>query len=295
LKRPTIAVFFALFLVSVICAVFAGCATSNKKQTPNTPSNELKEEEKEDEKPETMRVALYFLKDTGTDLYLVREEHTIPKTTQVAKTAVEQLINGRPVTENAFKVLPKGTKVLGISINNGLATVDFTREVLEANVGSSGEALGIQSIVNTLTEFPAINKVAFKVEGKLDERAKDWWGHVGLYEQPFTRDLSNVREPAIWVTTPKPGNEVSSPLTVRGSAMVFEAVVSMRIVTKDGQKIAQANTMAAGGAPLRGDFNTGMSFKAPASVKEGYLEVYWASPKDGSDLDLVKIPIKFKK
>ncbi|HAG11828.1 MAG TPA: spore gernimation protein [Desulfotomaculum sp.] len=209
-----------------------------------------------------MQVALYFLKDTGVELFLVREEHTIPRTTQVAKAALEELINGLPATENAFKVIPKGTKVLGISINDGLATVDFSREVLDANVGSSGEAFGIQSIVNTLTEFPTIDRVAFEVEGKLDERAKDWWGHVGLYEQPFKRDLSNVREPVIWVTSPRPGNEVSSPSTVRGAAMVFEAVVSMRIVTKDGQKIAQTNTMAAGGAPLRGDFSTSINLNS---------------------------------
>ena len=278
----------ALFLIFVICAGSFGCATSNNKRTPSVPSNEEKE-------PETMQVALYFLKDTGTDIILVREEHTIPKTEQVAKTALEELINGQPSTKNAFKVIPKGTKILGISINDGLATVDFSREVLDANVGSSGEALGIQSIVNTLTEFSTINKVSFKVEGELDGRTQDWWGHVGLYEQPFTRDLSYVLEPAIWVTTPKPGNEVSSPLTVRGSAMVFEAVVSMRVITKDGQKIAQANTMASGGAPLRGDFNTSISFEAPAAANEGYLEVYWASPQDGSDLDLVRIPIKFKK
>lgn len=288
MKRPSLKVVIALLLAFIVCAGLGGCA-ANKKGTPSKPSNDQKEK-----KPETMQVAVYFLKDTGTDLYLVREEHTIPKTTQVAKAAVEELINGQPAAENAFKVLPKGTKVLGVSINDGLATVDFSREVLEANVGSSGEALGIQSIVNTLTEFPTINKVSFKVEGKIDERAKDWWGHVGLYEQPFIRDLSNVWEPAIWVTTPKPGNEVSSPLTVHGNARVFEAVVSMRIITKDGQKIAQTNTMAVGGAPLRGDFNTSISFTAPAAAKEGYLEVYWASPKDGSDLDLVKIPVIFK-
>ena len=290
MKRSFTRTFAALFLSFIICAGFAGCATSNKKVTPGVPSNGQKEK-----RPETMQVALYFLKDTGTDLILVREEHTVLKTAQVAKAALEELINSQPSTENAFKVIPKSTKVLGISINEGLATVDFSREVLDANVGSSGEAFGIQSIVNTLTEFPTINTVAFKVEGKLDERAKDWWGHVGLYEQPFKRDLSYVREPAIWVTTPRPENEVSSPLTVRGSAMVSEAVVSMRIVTKDGQIIAQANTMAAGGAPLRGDFNTGISFEAPAAAREGYLEVYWASPQDGRDLDLVRISIKFKK
>ncbi|MEG3070925.1 MAG: GerMN domain-containing protein [Candidatus Syntrophopropionicum ammoniitolerans] len=107
-------------------------------------------------------------------------------------------------------MLPAATKVNSIDIEDGLATVDFSQEVLHANVGASGEALGIQSIVNTLTEFPEIKKVSFTVEGEV-ETAMDWWGHVGLYQQPFSRDLSQVNEPSIWVNSPGPGRRWVHP------------------------------------------------------------------------------------
>jgi len=62
--------------------------------------------------------------------------------------------------------------------------------------------LGIQSIVNTLTEFTTIEQVTFMVEGTVDQRAREWWGCGGLSGQPYKRDLSDVREPVIWVTKP---------------------------------------------------------------------------------------------
>jgi spore germination protein GerM len=50
------------------------------------------------------------------------------------------------------------TRVLSVKTANGLATVDCSREVLNANAGAALEALGIQSIVYTLTEFPDVQK-----------------------------------------------------------------------------------------------------------------------------------------
>ncbi|MGI5971110.1 MAG: GerMN domain-containing protein [Oscillospiraceae bacterium] len=144
------------------------------------------------EEEQTMEITVYYLKDDGSEMYLVKEVHTVEKTEAVARAALKELISGTPLTEGAVKVLPADTEILGINIKDGLATVDFSREVLNANVGSSGESLGILSIVNTLTEFPTIEKVQFTVEGSA-ENAMDWWGHVGLYDQPFKRDVSMVR------------------------------------------------------------------------------------------------------
>jgi germination protein M len=85
-----------------------------------------------------------------------------------------------------------------VRVDNSVATVDFSKEVLKANVGSEGEALGIAQIVNTLTEFPSIKKVRLTVEGR-DKGAisgrniEDWRGHIGLYDQPFSRNESVKR------------------------------------------------------------------------------------------------------
>jgi hypothetical protein len=239
-----------------------------------------------------MDVAVYYLKSSDTDFYLVREVHTVPKSAEVAQAALNELIKGTPVTPGSFRVLPTDTKIIGIKIDQGLATVDFSAEVLKANVGSSGEALGITSIVDTLTEFPTIQKVSFTVDGSV-AKGIDWWGHVGLYAQPFKRDLSNVNEPVIWVTAPVANQIITSPVKISGNARVFEATVSYRLKDANGNMLAQGFTAANAGAPGRGDFQADLAFK-PAAAGKGQLEVFWASPKDGSDLDKVTIPVEWQ-
>lgn len=241
---------------------------------------------------ETMDLAVYYLKDGDNDSYLVREIHTVEKSSAVAEAALNELISGTPTTAGAYKVLPDNTKILGISIDQGLATVDFSNEVLTANVGSSGEALGINSIVNTLTEFSTIEKVQFTVDGKV-ENGMDWWGHVGLYEQPFKRNINSVIEPIIWVTSPSAGDIISSPVTIKGNALVFEATVSFHLKDSDGKILAQGFTTATSGAPERGDFIGELAFE-PTSAGKGQIEVFEVSAKDGSEVNKVIIPVEWK-
>jgi hypothetical protein len=265
-----------------IFALFTSSGCGSREPAEKTPQETLNQ----------VTVAVYYLKFRQNNAYLVREVHEVQTDQDPRLAALEELIHGTPTTPGAAKVLPPDTKIRGFKVDNGLATVDFSQEVLNANVGSTGEALGIQSIVNTLTEFPDITKVAFTVEGKVDERARDWWGHVGLYEQPFSRNLSVVWEPAIWVTAPFSGEKITSPLKVSGSARVFEGTVTLRLVTEDGTKLAETFTTATAGAPERGSFETSLVFPKPAAPK-GYLEVFWYSPEDGSEQDKVKIPVNF--
>jgi hypothetical protein len=242
--------------------------------------------------PQMMNVAVYYLKRTDNDFYLVREVHQVEKNLAVAQTAVNELIKGNPVTPGAYRIIPPDTKVLGINIDQGLATVNFSSEVLKANVGSDGEALGIASIVNTLTEFPSIQKVSFMVDGKVD-KAVDWWGHVGLSRQPFSRNLAVVHEPVIWVTAPVSGQIITSPVELTGSARVFEATVSFRIKDNNGNVLAQGFTTASEGAPGRGNFKGKLDFKT-AGPGKGQIEVFWESMKDGSDEDKVIIPTEWR-
>lgn len=273
-----------IMLLLMLVAVTAGC----RKEQPAPPD----QNQPNPVEPVKMDVSVYYLKSSQNDMYLVREVHQVDQTTEVAKAALNELISGTPVTAGAYRVLPADTKILGINIDQGLATVDFSGEVLKANVGSSGEALGIASIVDTLTEFPTIQKVAFTVDGS-KEKGMDWWGHVGLYEQPFKRDVSNVFEPAIWVTTPVKDQVITSPVKISGSARVFEATVSYRLRDTNGTVIAQGNTMASEGAPGRGDFNAELAFSTGGPGK-GQIEVFEASAKDGSDINKVIIPVQWQ-
>ncbi|NPV91204.1 MAG: spore gernimation protein [Firmicutes bacterium] len=274
-----------LLLVFIIAALLPGCQGKGNTPEPSaTPPEAAQPAAK-------MPLTVYYIKYTENDSNLVREIHQVNQSPEVARAALEELIKGNPETPGAVRVLPAGTQVLGVRIDpSGLATVDFSPEVLSANVGSAGEALGIASIVNTLTEFPTINRVAFSVNGQVDSRTKDWWGHVGLYEQPFKRDLSKVYEPAIWITSPLPSQQIKSQVEVQGSAMVFEAAVCARVVDETGRVLAQGYTTASEGAPGRGDFKLTLDFN-PTAPGKGTVEAYSTSPKDGSIINLYRVPV----
>jgi|GEM_PF-549873 len=237
-----------------------------------------------------MQVAVYYLKSNDSEIYLVREVHTVKKSEGVARAALNELIKADPVTPGAYRVLPAETEILGISIEDGLATVDFSGDVLNVNIGAAGEALGISSIVNSLTEFPTVQRVKFTVDGRAD-KAMDWWGHVGLYDQPFERELNSVYEPAIWVTAPTAGQKITGSVTIAGSARVFEASVSFRLKDAAGNVLAQGFTTASAGAPDRGDFTSELSFDVEEAGR-GQLEVFEVSMEDGSDRNLVVIPVE---
>lgn len=213
-----------------------------------------------------LQLALYYAKFTQDESYLVREVHSIPYTEDEPLAAVKRLIEDQPKTPGATRVLPPDTRVLGVEIRNGTATVDFTREVLQANVGSSGEAMGIMSIVNTLTEFPGIEQVSFTVEGKIDDRTMDWWGHVGLYEQPFQREVSMVYEPAIWVSQPEPNQSVGAPMRVWGSALVNGNEVSIKLLDESGQTLASEVASVQPG--VRSDFEVCLKYEAASGKGE---------------------------
>jgi len=279
-RKVTAAVLLAF--IFLFAAGPAGCTKKSNPPPAAAPENQP-----------PLNVAVYYVKFAGQEEYLVREIHRLPYTPDPLTAAAREVIEGQPLTKGAQKIFPSGTKILGVTVENGIAKVNFSKEVLSANVGSAGEALGIQSMVNTLTEFPEIQAVSFLVEGKLDERTKDWWGHVGLYNQPFRRNLSRVYEPPIWITNPVENQIISIPLLVKGSARVFEGNVSVRVLDKNGATLAEGFTTATRGAPDRGDFELRLTFDPPPAG-QGYVEVFEISAKDGSEQNKVTVPVRWQ-
>lgn len=109
-------------------------------------------------------------------------------------------------------------------------------------------------------------------------------------------DTANVpqSESNIKVTGLVAGQNVSLPIMVSGEARVFENVVSFRLKDKDGSILYQGFTSALSpDMGLFGPFTKEINylFKKPTSP-EVTLEVYWGSPRDGSDLDVVSVPLK---
>lgn len=270
--------FFSVLTVSGCAGTGKTIGNSNGEITPPTTKGEQPD----------LRLALYYAKFTQDDSYLVREVHQIPYTDNAVLGAVKQLIEVHPTTPGALRVLPSNTQVLGVEIKNGSATVDFSREVLQANVGSAGESLGILSIVNTLTEFPDVENVSFTVEGKIDERTTDWWGHVGLYDQPFQRNVSMVREPAIWLSHPEPDQILGAPMRVRGSALVDGGKLMVRLLDHTGNVLAETTETIE--PTSRKDFEVCLKYESPSSDRGELVVSGLETGGSGSEFT-VRVPV----
>ncbi len=140
-------------------------------------------------------VTLYFASYEDNSAYLSPETRGIIKNDDFYKNIVEEIIKG-PQNGQLFPTLPSDIKVNSLKLENDLAVVDFSREII-TNItqiphSSTTELLAIFSIVDTLTEFDEIKAVRFTVEGKQSGQIdglsiEDFWGHMGIYED-FTRN-----------------------------------------------------------------------------------------------------------
>lgn len=67
-------------------------------------------------------------------------------------------------------------------------------------------------------------------------------------------------EAAIVIESPEPGASVSSPVTISGTASVFEGTVQLRVLDADGRQVGSSFATASAGAPGRGDFSKPVEF-----------------------------------
>jgi hypothetical protein len=100
----------------------------------------------------------------------------------------------------------------------------------------------------------------------------------------------------IAVTAPRPGDLANSgaDLRVTGSARVFEANVAWRVLDSAGKVAANGHFNASlGSSAVWGTFNT--KIPMPVNVRGNLtLELYEASPKDGSSQGVVTIPLSVR-
>ena len=105
-----------------------------------------------------------------------------------------------------------------------------------------------------------------------------------------TLSSSPTPEAAIVVTSPRSGDEVSSPVSIEGNADVFEATVSIDILDSAGKPIVRTFTTASCGTGCRGTFSKAVPFTVD-TTQPGTIRVYESSAEDGKPINIVDIPI----
>ena len=230
-------------------------------------------------------VSLYFLR--GETLGVAHR--AVPDTGAPATAAMNALLgrpNAREKAAGLGTAIPLGTKLNGLTIEDGVARVDLSGAFASGG-GSLSMRARVAQVVYTLTQFSTVRAVEFLVDGELVVAI----GGEGIaVDGPQRRSDWADLLPAIFVETPAVGDTVRSPLTARGTAMAFEATFVLEVLDKSGDVIAKKVVMATVGAPERGRF----AARIPFSAVEGriVLYAYVESMADGSRLNEVRIPLR---
>jgi LysM repeat protein len=97
--------------------------------------------------------------------------------------------------------------------------------------------------------------------------------------------------PQIAVRQPKPYDLVDDPVQVCGVGTGFEGVFAARVRDGHGAQIAEISIYA-GGLGVWANYDVTLPVGVP-STAQGTVEVFQASPKDGSEINKVVVPITF--
>ncbi|MDW7650409.1 MAG: GerMN domain-containing protein [Bacillota bacterium] len=167
--------FILMLVLSLTVVLMVGC-TSN-----TAPQQRPQDQQSEPGESKEMTFTLYY--GDKEIMELIAEERTVsvPAEKDPLQAAVEELAN-EPVSPEAVVLMPLETEILGVSVADGIITIDFN-EKLRDNFygGSSSEDFLIRSIVDTVTSLEGYNdhKVAFLING---EQFETIGGHISAEE-----------------------------------------------------------------------------------------------------------------
>jgi hypothetical protein len=210
----------------------------------------------------------------GGKLFVTKR--TAPYTVAVARLAIDALLHGPKAEESAAEVVSYLSDFPSTGVNQTLEITSLSGGVatVRATPPISNDFLPpIAQVVFTLTQYPTIRTVRF----------------VGD-PSTYTRASLEDQLPPIVVESPFIGETITSPVTISGTADVFEAVVNMRILDAFGRELGRTFTQATCGTGCRGDFTASIPFSV-ATEQPGTVEVYEVSAKDGSPINVGDYPV----
>lgn len=137
---------------------------------------------------EVTDLTLYFANETGDrlveEIVSVRYNSNLSK----EKLIVEQLMKG-PLGQGHQRTISQGTKLLGVSVKDGVCYVNFDEGMNRTIPGVKPEIM-IYSIINSVTEGGSAGRVQISIDGDSNFNFQE---SVRLSE-PLARDLDLVEE-----------------------------------------------------------------------------------------------------
>ena len=117
----------------------------------------------------TMRVVVYYTRIEDNEIAFVPVERTVPRSSDVGRAAIEELLKGPTSEERAqgiYSPIPEKAGLLSVRVSDGVAYADFSK-ALEAQVGGSEWVMAIRKAITlTLLHLPTVDRVAISIEGQ---------------------------------------------------------------------------------------------------------------------------------
>jgi germination protein M len=190
--------------------------------------------------------------------------------------------------------IPAGSKLLGIEISGGLATVDLSAEFASLSPDDAWD-LGVYSlrgrlaqVVYTLTQFTTVDRVNFKLEGK---PVTVFMSEEIVLNKPVTR--ATYRDhylPLIFVDRPAWGAALLSPGRVTGLANVFEAQFRIALLDRNDKVLIDRPVMATVGTGTWGRFDVTLAYDV-STAQWGTLRVWDISEYSGRPVAVREYPV----
>lgn len=234
--------------------------------------------------PEEPSLAVYFVLDGVLAV--------VPRSIGVldARAALEAMLAGPTPDEAAVgyeSAVPAGTRVLDVSIDGRVATVDLTSEFTTGG-GSLSMMSRVAQVVYTVTQFGDADAVRFAIDGE----AVSEIGGEGLMVDGVGRlDLPDVL-PFLMVDRPLPGDTATSPIVVSGVANVFEGTVYVQVIGPDGAVLVDEFTTATTGSGEWGTFEHTVGALPDGFSGPIVVHVFEASSDTGAAVNVVDVPLQ---
>ncbi|WP_209121866.1 GerMN domain-containing protein [Alkalihalobacillus sp. BA299] len=203
-----------LFFVSVITAlILAACGQGEGPIEPEENGSGIDSDHNEEliedsEQPEEMTepttdddenqevtseatvhpVELFFSDNEVMEMYKIETTIEAEKEDVFIKT-LEAWVAG-PSNDHLISLIPTNVKVQYVEEENGIAHVSFSKELLDANVGSGAEEMLLQQVALTMKQF-GFNKTLILVDGEVQDML---FGHIDTNVPIEAMDINKIEK-----------------------------------------------------------------------------------------------------
>lgn len=99
--------------------------------------------------------------------------------------------------------------------------------------------------------------------------------------------------PFVKVNHPASGDIVDADVHLAGYGTAFEGAISVRIKDDSGTTLGEGSFQSKGANGIIGEFHGDIQLATMPEYQLGVIEAFESSPKDGSPLNMVRVPIVF--